>query len=287
MSDVENALDDAELFNDAMTDEPGNEPEAVVEEVEQPEAEQPRDDVGRFAKEPEAQPEPTAEKPAVDDNAPQVPSWRVREINEEKRALADRVAKFETEQSQWQREQQELRQRLAALEKPAPAKVEEEPDPLLDPKGYRDHMEKRFDERLLNERREMSLQQAHRTYKQEFEEAYAAAQKNLDPVLKVQMQNARDPGETLIQWHRDQKTKQEVGSDPNAWLEKKLEERLSDPAFLAKAVERARGGTMTNGKPNIQLPPSLSNASRADTSRVSADDDNDDSDEALFKYATS
>ena len=181
-----------------------------------------------------------------------------------------------------------MRQRLAALEKPTPAKVEEEPDPLLDPKGYRDFIREETRKEILNERRESSLQQAHRTYKGEFEEAYAAAQKQVDPVLRTMMQNSRDPGETLIQWHRERKTKAEVGNDPNAWLEKKLEERLNDPAFLAKAMERARGvaSPQTNGKPNVQLPPSLNNASRANASLVSSDD-NDDSDEAVFKYAMS
>lgn len=287
MSEVENELNDAELFNDAMAPEaPAETPEAEVA-VEQPTLEQPRDEQGKFAAKDEPAPEIEAEKSQIDDNAPLVPSWRVREINEEKRALAERVAKFETEQSQWQREQQELRERLAALEKPAQPKAEvQKPDPLLDPEGYEAYLEKRFEERLLNERRESSLQQAHRTYKGEFEEAYAAAQKQVDPVLRTLMQNSRDPGETLIQWHREQKTKAEVGNDPNAWLEKKLEERLNDPAFLAKAMERARGvaSPQTNGKPNVQLPPSLNNASRANASLVSSDD-NDDSDEAVFKYA--
>lgn len=289
MSDVENELNDAELFNDAMTEIPVETPEQEVAAVEQPTPEQPRDEQGKFATKDEPAPEAEAEKPTVDDNAPLVPSWRVREINEEKRTLAEKVAKFETEQSQWQREQQELRTRLAALEKPAQPKAEaQKPDPLLDPEGYEAYLEKRFEDRLLSERRESSLQQAHRTYKGEFEEAYAAAQKQVDPVLRTMMQNSRDPGETLVQWHREQKTKAEVGNDPNAWLEKKLEERLNDPAFLAKAMERARGvaSPQTNGKPNVQLPPSLNNASRANASLVSADD-NDDSDEALFKYAMS
>lgn len=289
MSDVENELNDAELFNDAMTETPVETPEPEIAAVEQPALEQPRDEQGKFAAKDEPAPEIEAEKPTVDDNAPLVPSWRVREINEEKRTLAEKVAKFETEQSQWQREQQELRTRLAALEKPAQPKAEaQKPDPLLDPEGYEAYLEKRFEDRLLSERRESSLQQAHRTYKGEFEEAYAAAQKQVDPVLQTMMQNSRDPGETLVQWHREQKTKAEVGNDPNAWLEKKLEERLNDPAFLAKAMERARGvaSPQTNGKPNVQLPPSLNNASRANASLVSADD-NDDSDEALFKYAMS
>jgi hypothetical protein len=128
---------------------------------------------------------------------------------------------------------------------------------------------------------------AHGKYKAEFEEAYSAAQKAVDPALKARMQATRDPGETLMQWHRENKVKAEVGTDPNAWLEKKLEERLKDPAFLAKAVELARGSAQpqqTNGRPRVELPPSLNGASRSNAALKSANDDADDS--ALFDQIT-
>jgi len=284
---VENEeLDEATLFEQATSDE--TETEVVTEEPLQ--VEQPRDADGKFAKadEPaEAVAETEAEKPAVDDNAPQVPSWRVREINEEKRALAEKLTAYETEKSQWQSQQQELQRRLAALEKPAAEVKAEKPDPLLDPEGYEKYLENRFEERLLNDRREFSLANAHKTYKTEFEEAYAAAQKNIDPALKARMQQSRDPGETLMQWHREQKTMREVGNDPNAWLEKKLEERLKDPAFLAKALEQARGiaqPQQQNGRPRVDLPPSLNGASRSNAVLRSSNDDLSDAE--LFNQTT-
>jgi len=90
-------ITDEQLYSDANSDEAPAE-EAVVEAPEAP-AEQPeqaRDEQGRFAEKPADEPatpvaETVAEKPVVDDNAAQVPSWRVREINEEKRQLADRL----------------------------------------------------------------------------------------------------------------------------------------------------------------------------------------------------
>lgn len=289
MSEVENELNDAELFNDAMTPEaPAETPEAEVT-VEQPTLEQPRDEQGKFAAKTEEEPETasTDDQQAEPDQHGRVPSFRLKAEAEARRIAEQNAQDRMQELANERAARAELERRLAALEKPAQPKAEvQKPDPLLDPEGYEAYLEKRFEERLLNERRESSLQQAHRTYKGEFEEAYAAAQKQVDPVLRTLMQNSRDPGETLIQWHREQKTKAEVGNDPNAWLEKKLEERLNDPAFLAKAMERARGvaSPQTNGKPNVQLPPSLNNASRANASLVSSDD-NDDSDEAIFKYA--
>jgi hypothetical protein len=109
-----------------------------------------------------------------------------------------------------------------------------------------------------------------------------------DVGLHARIQQSSDPGETLMEWHREQKTMREVGNDPNAWLEKKLEERLTDPTFLAKAVEKARGvassaATNGNSRPNVQLPPSLANMSRAESSN--GEDDSDLSDEALFRQS--
>ena len=285
-------ITDEQLFNDANSDEAPA--EAVVEAPEAPveQPEQPRDEAGRFAEKPAEEPAKpdtgqvhpleTSIKPPVDDNAAQVPSWRVREINEEKRQLADRLTALETERNQWLAD----RQRLTSLEKPPEPAAK--PDPLLDPDGYEKYLENKFEEKLLNNHRESSLSQAHRTYKGEFEEAYAAAQKQVDPVLKMQMQNSRDPGETLMQWHRENKTRAEVGNDPNAYFDKRFEAYLSDPANQAKVLERIRGGAQPQpGAPRqaapVNLPPSLTRATNA-SADVSADD-NDISNDALWRHA--
>jgi hypothetical protein len=282
-------ITDEQLFNDANSDEPVADeapPEPAAEPVEQDG--QPRDEAGRFAGKPAEEPAPVVEavteaiKPAVDDNAAQVPSWRVREINEEKRQLAERLTALETERNQWLAD----RQRLQSLEKPPEQAAK--PDPLLDPEGYEKYLETKFEEKLLNNHRESSLAQAHRTYKTEFEEAYAAAQKQIDPALKARMQQSRDPGETLIQWHRENKTRAEVGNDPNAYFDKRFEAYLADPANQAKVLERIRGGVQPQpGAPRqaapVNLPPSLTRATNA-SANVSADD-NDISNDALWRHA--
>jgi long-subunit acyl-CoA synthetase (AMP-forming) len=107
MSDVDQGPSDDELFNEAVSDETPDAP-VVSEQVEQPV----RDEAGRFAKkeEPEAAEvvaEVQAEKPVVDDNASQVPSWRVREINEEKRAALAELETLRAERAQWQQRQQQ------------------------------------------------------------------------------------------------------------------------------------------------------------------------------------
>lgn len=270
MSEV-NEPSDEELFNDAVSDETPDNP--VVSE------EQPvRDESGRFAKkeEPvtaEVVAETPVEKPVVDDNAAMVPSWRVREIREERDATVKRLEALEAERTQWQ--QQQPRQ------EPAPVEKTVRPDPLLDPEGYANAIRQELRDERLAEQREESLQKAAEAHPDEFKEAYAAARQAVDPALKARMQNSRDPGKTLLEWHRDNKVKAEVGHDPNAWLEKKLEERLNDPAFLQKAIERSKGITQENGRPRVELPPSLNGASRSNAALKSSNDDV--SDEDLFQ----
>ena len=110
-------IDDKELFDSATSDEPievvADEP-AAEQEVEG----QPRDDQGRFAAKAE---EPTVAEPVATE--PQgkeeayVPSWRLREMREEREATERR---FQESQAQWQRQMAELRSQLP---KPEPTKL--------------------------------------------------------------------------------------------------------------------------------------------------------------------
>jgi hypothetical protein len=260
---------DEDLLNDVLSEETADSP-AVTEQQEQIE-EQPETETTQAATT-----ETTAERPPVDDDAPQVPSWRLREINEEKRRVAEENERLKAEMAELRRSQQQPRQQ----EQPKADKPSR-PDPLLDPEGYAAAIREELRQEALAERREESLQRAAEAHPAEFQEAYAAAQKAVDPALRARMQASRDPGKTLLDWHREQKVRAEVGNDPNAWLEKKLEERLKDPAFLAKAAELARGSaqqnTQTNGRPRTDLPPSLNGASRANTTLKSNIEDVSDS----------
>jgi hypothetical protein len=103
------------------------------------------------------------------------------------------------------------------------------------------------------------------------------------------MQSSRDPGKTLLQWHREEKTRAEVGNDLTAFREREQERLLSDPAFLAKAIEKARGAAQPSiqpgTRPAVSLPPSLTRATNA--SADGSADDNDVSDEGLWRHANS
>lgn len=284
---------DQSLFDQANADEaPADEAAVEVPEAEVEQEGQPRDEHGRFAGKADEPETPVTAEPAqaeaVDDNAPQVPSWRVREINEEKRAAQAERDTLRAERDRIAQERDDFQRRFQATQKPAePVKVEK-PDPLLDPEGYEKYLENKFEERLLNNQRNASLAQAHKAHGKEFEEAYEAANKQVDPVLKARMQNTNDPGETLMQWHRERKTMAEVGSDPNAYFDKRFEAYLADPANQAKVLERIRGGVQqqpgaTRQAPATHLPPSLTRATNA-SANVSADDE-DISDNGLWRHA--
>jgi hypothetical protein len=249
-------LSEDSLFDNAI-DPPAAEPAptAAPEPAEKPQVEQAKPDI-------EAAAAPVADKPKVDDDAPMVPSWRLKEITEERRAAQAERDAFKQQRDQLAFEQQEFRRRLAQLEKPP--EQPQEPDPLLNPREYREFMERRFEERLVNERREMSLQSAKRTYKEEFDQAYEAAQKFVDPALRARMQHSSDPGETLIGWFRELKIRAEVGNDPAAYRKKVGDEMLKDPEFRKRAMEAWRTeaqGNQSGERP--MLAPSLNGISRS------------------------
>jgi hypothetical protein len=297
---------DKELFDSAMAPEPpGDEPEPVKAEPEaKPDADEPaRDEQGRFvANDKDAEPKPEEVKPEqpkpeptaeADDKSGQVPSWRLREEREAKAELAKQLDTEKAERTRIASEMAQMRAQLAQLQKPAETKPEDEPDPLLDPKGFRDHLERKFSERLLNQQRDMDMRLAHRQHGKLFEDAYNEASQALaqgDVQLRAMMNETASPGEMLVNWYRQRQTLREVGNDPAAYKTKLLEEALKDPAYLAKAIEAARvsaGGAPSvkpagNSRPPVDLPPSLTGAARAD---AIVPDDHDASDEALFKYA--
>lgn len=266
---VETTFDDQALFDEA------NEPEEVPATEPEPEP----------APEPQAEPapEPTAEVTAEKPPIPPKPEWRLKEDAERARAAEADLANERAEKAA-------LKQRLEALEranKPEPEKPSK-PDPLIDPEAYEAYLERKFEERQLNIQRETSLRTAARVYKDEFKEAYAAAQQKVDPALRAMMQQSDDPGETLIAWHRAEKTKAEIGTDLTAYKQRLRDEALKDPEFrkAAMAAWQAEAQPLTNGRPNVDLPRSISNVSRSNVALSSTAGD-DLSDEGLWEHANS
>lgn len=76
-----------------------------------------------------------------------------------------------------------------------------------------------------------------------------------DPTARIDQARAVSSGlkmyDTLVSVHRERQLVKEVGSDPAAYKAKLLEEALNDPAFMAKALERAKA----SASPVINAPP--------------------------------
>ena len=278
---IDEELNDDTLFNDAVSDEPAETPAVPAAEPEpKPEA--------------EAEAEVTAEETETEPKG-RIPQWRREEIAAEKNRAVDEARAAREQLATERSQREELQRRLDAVEKPqgryrdAQGRFTDtppKPDPLLDPEGYARSVRDEIREEMLADRRENSLQNAHKTYKGEFEEAYAAAQKQVDPILRARMQQSRDPGETLMEWHRELKTRAEVGNDLNAYKARLREEALKDPEFRKAAMEawREQAQPSSNGRPRVELPPSLNGASRSNASLRSSNEDVSDAE--LFDITT-
>jgi hypothetical protein len=285
---------DKEMFDAAMAPEP-------VEEVS---TGQPRDEAGRFApKEPEqieakteVQAEPvqetssheTAEPVKADAGAEEanVPSWRVRELREERDAF----------KRQLEQQAADFQRRMAQYSQPAP-QPQPKPDLYENPDAFVDHGVRQVVDPLRQEfgalKEEFSKRDAIRTYGEEkVKAAYDAVANGInqrDPeVLAIYQRamNTMDPYGTIVSWHQQKTVFGQIGSDPEAWFEKRLAERLKDPTFQAKQLQQIQTSVQPSTQRNIvQLPPSLN---KATGSNVTDDetDANDMSSAGLFRHAT-
>jgi hypothetical protein len=281
-------LDSSDLFQSAVSDEP------IAQEVAEPvEAEvgQPRDDHGRFAPKVEAEPVKEATPaPAADHGKDEanVPSWRLREIAEERRQAIARAEQAEREAAQFRADMEALRQQIAKQNAPQPEPV----DIFADPNAWAQQQLTPFEQKMQQMQASLTLRASRaeniaihgRDAVKAAEDAIDEAVKNRDPEipgLQAKLRASDDPVGVAIEWHKSRSVLKETGGDLNAYREKALEAALNDPAFLAKALERAKAGQQTPTS-TIKLPPSLNRVAAA---QVAGDDDGDGSDEALFRHA--
>lgn len=300
-------MDDRELFENATANEPVQE-EAQAEAQEAPEPKvdatgrlhgergqfvaKPKDDTPAAAtQQPEAEQQPAPD----DDNAAQVPSWRLREVREAREAAERRAEEASRQAYAFQHQMQEMQRQLAELRKPKAEPIDFFQDPeaainqRLSPQQERmDQIERKL---ILNSSRAMALAMHGREAVQEMETAVDKAARENHPdmsLLAQQMRASDDPVQIAMQWHQRTKLMTETGGDLNAYATKLQEKLLADPEFLAKAVAKATGqaqaaAAQPGTRPNVQLPPSLNKATGAGNS---PDADGDMSDRALFAYAT-
>lgn len=298
-------MDDKELFSAAMADEA-----PVVEATPEPapaeaEPEQPRDEHGRFA--PKTEPAPQADaaptqQPAETVTEPKdeggnVPSWRLREIREERDALARRAQEIEQQATTYQQQMAAMQRQLAELRAPKQSPEELNNSFYVDPTGavrqqltpYEERIAKLEGDLRMSTSRAMAVARHGWDAVAEVEKAVAEAMRTNDPQLQplvAQLQVTDDPVGAAMQWHSSTRLLKETGGNINAYRDKILADAMKDPAFQAKVIEAARGqaGQANPGSPNIKLPPSLNKT--AGSGVTAADLSSDDmSDRALFKHA--
>lgn len=297
MADVTVPMDDKELFSAATAEESPVADDTPEPAPEAEPTEQPRDEHGRFAPKTEEAPAeaaPTQQQPEVTteakDEGGQVPSWRLRELREERDALARRAEEVERQATTWRQQMDAMQRRLAELQTPKQEPVDFFADPpaalrqQLTP--YEERLAKLESDTRFANSRVMAIARHGWDAVAEVEKAVAEATRTNDPSLQAltaQLRVTDDPVGAAMQWHSNSKVMKETGGDITKFREKILEDALKDPAFQAKAIEAARGQTAP--RPNIQLPPSLNKTAGSGggtTPELNADDM---SDGALFRHA--
>ncbi len=236
-----------------------------MHEVQQDVAPQLAQDAPQGGSEPEGgtQPQVGQEAPQTPQERAQeamVPSWRLREINEQR----------EAERRQWQQEQRELaelkrwkeeqeRQRQAAEEK---ARLDEQDFwAQSDPKQYIDQrfqagMKQAMDpfQRQIAEMFQHQQQAAihnsrlvaHQVFGEDkvkaAEEAFnrAASSGTIDRDEHARIINSPNQFEAAVRWHQRQSTLEAIGGDLESYNKRQQDELLKNPEFLARALEAHR-----------------------------------------------
>jgi hypothetical protein len=272
-------VSDAELFADSLTDEPVQETAPEIA----PETEQPRDEQGRFVAK-DADPAPTQpeqqpkQEPEAKDEA-QVPSWRLREIREQREAAERRAEEAAKQSYSLQAQLQAMQKELQQLRSPKQEPVDffADPDQALSQRLH--PIEQRFaqlqSQMLMNSSKAVAIATHGAPAVAEMEQAIGEAMQRQHPemsVLAQQMRSSDDPVGVAMQWYKNNRALEKYGSDPEAYIEKELERRLAE-----KQAQPSR--------PQINLPPSLNRISGSGPSHTP--DDGDVSDAALFRHAIS
>jgi hypothetical protein len=267
MADNQAAQEQQELFQHVLGDQPVETPAPAP------------------APEPPPQPTepPPAEKPAETPAEPveaAIPSWRLREEAEARRAAEERARQLGDRL-------QQIEAHLRQNQKP-----QDKPDFFADPDGATQQVVLRHLAPFVQEMQRQTVAMGksiadavHGTDTvAEAEKAFLDAMNSeaLDTVDYERVVRAPNRYDEVVKWHKRQTVLSSVGEDPNAWFEKQLETRMSDPTFQAKLLEKVRGDAAKRPS-DIQLPPSLS---RVTSAKGNSEPIGDLSNDSLFAYAT-
>jgi hypothetical protein len=289
-----------EMFDSALSDAPVE--TAVETPQEQPKEAQPatdqrqRDERGRFAPKAEQEQPKTEAAPApkvvteqpttTEKERGEIPAWRLREEAEAKREAIARAEQHQRDNEDLRRQLAAMQQQFGLVQRQLQDKANPPPDRYVDPEGFDRYQASQWDMRL----RQRDVATSEMLARIKFgDDLYDKAEKALeshvrlnpsDPIVSV-LQGASQPAFEMVKWFQQQEThKRLAGKSIDDLLKEESEKLLNDPAFLAKAIEKAKAiatPVQNTANPNI---PSLN---RATASNAPADDD--ESEAGLFKQA--
>lgn len=217
----------------------------------------PRDEQGRFApksppqQEAQAEDQPQAEAPPPPDpNANRhVP---LSELLSERKQRQEKERLYVEAEARAKAFEQMLQQQAQQRFQPPPqAQQVEVPDPYTDPQGWAQHLQNQVQHQMLVNRAAVSRRMADRQFGAE---AVQQALQSAPVALCNQLfENSPDPFGDLMDWHKEQQVRKEVGTDLEAF-----KKRIAEETRLQVLAELKAGGA--NGQPQPKFPGSLANA---------------------------
>ena len=259
------ASDEVELNEQELFDAADKEGEAPEVEAEAPPA-------------PEPEPEPQPEEPAAPHNVPLQAMLEEREKRQRIQQQFEAMQQQMQQREAWEAEQQRLAQEQQEL-----------PDMFESPEFYQQgyhnlqtqvqmlsaqlqQQQQMTRMQHLTDKGDRSLERVQAKDPETFGKAWETLETKVvqqgDPswknyLLQTAMQGG-DVGEALVGLYKQENLATTVGDDPDAYVESKLEEKLNDPEFLQKALEKARGmASGSEGQSVVKLPPSINKAGGA------------------------
>ena len=264
-----------ELFNSALTDEA---PVAVEQTAADEGDQRARDEHGRFVaktEEPEPKPETEQAKPVEAKDEAHVPSWRLKEIREERDQLRQQLAQF-------------MARNQPQPEKPAKPDIFENPDGFVK-QGVQEAVDP-IKAEVNSIKEQFSLMYAIDKHGEEkVNEAYSALHKAAisgDPEAQAvvnRVKSSMTPFQEMVKWHEKQSIISEIDGDPQAWFQKQLEAKLQDEKFKGELLSKLKPEA-EKPRPVFNVPPSLN---RAASAAAALDEAGDLSNESIFKFAVS
>ncbi len=149
-----------------------------------------------------------------------------------------------------QRKLEEIERRQQEAERSKQA-----PDPYLEPIKSAEHVfQSQVQQHLapvLQQLQEQRLYDARQLAYQihgrdKADTAIKAFDEQASPAERAQVMNSPNPFLASVEWHSRKRVLEEVGDDPQKYLEKKKADLLKDPAFLAEAIEAFKAQAQGN-----------------------------------------